>query len=175
MTASGQTLMGVFGMTDFLMPVVLEDLSDEDARKRSRGEEGPSIAWTVGHLLNYRIYVMNLLGEERDNPYDEKFGNAAATDGSGYPSMAELRDAWDSVAEDFRDALASKSEEELDYVSEGGAHDEKSLRDQVVFFAWHEGYHMGALGAIRKSMGLLGPAEKVMALREAEEAGETAT
>ena len=48
-----------------------------------------------------------------------------------------------------------------------GAHDEKSLRDQVTFLAWHEGYHMGALGALRKEMGYPGPAEKAMAAREA--------
>lgn len=173
MTGSVDTLMGVFGTTDFLMPLVLDDLSDEHARKRSRGEEGPSIAWTVGHLLYYRIYVMNLLGEKRENPYDEKFGSAGATDGGDYPSVADLSEAWQSVGDDFRNVLTSKSEEELDFVSEDGAHDERSLRDQVVFFAWHEGYHLGALGAIRKSLGLLGPAEKVGALREAD-AGEEA-
>ncbi len=166
MSGSVETLMGLFGMTDFLMPLVLDDLSDEQARERSRGEEGPSIAWTVGHLLYYRVHVLKLLGEERENPYDEKFSDAAATDGSDYPSVAELSEAWSSVGDRFRTALTSKSEEELDFVSEGGAHDEKSLRDQIVFFAWHEGYHLGVLGAIRKSLGLLGPAEKVMASRE---------
>ena len=172
MSGSVETLMGLFDMTDFLMPLVLDDLSDEHARKRSRGEEGPSIAWTVGHLLHYRIYVLGLLGEERENPYSEKFGNAAATDGSDYPSLADLTAEWQSVGDDFRQALTSKSEEQFDFVSDGGAHGEKSLRDQVVFFAWHEGYHLGALGAIRKSLGLLGPAEKVMALREADAAQE---
>ena len=170
MTHSIQTLMGLFGMTDYLMPLVLEDLTDDDARKRSRGDEGPSIAWTVGHLLNYRLYVMSLLGEERENPYSERFGSVGATDGRDYPSLTELREQWDTVGEDFRAVLEARTEEELDHVSEGGAHDEKSLRDQVVFFAWHEGYHMGALGSIRKSLGYLGPAEKVMAAREAEAA-----
>jgi uncharacterized damage-inducible protein DinB len=159
--------MGLFGMTDFLMPLVLDDLSDEQARERSRGEEGPSIAWTVGHLLHYRVHVLGLLGEERENPYEAKFGSVAAGEGSDYPSLAELSEAWSSVGDDFRNVLTSKSEEELDFVSEGGAHDERSLRDQIVFFAWHEGYHLGAIGTMRKSLGLLGPAEKVMALREA--------
>ena len=172
MSGTVETLMGLFGMTDFLMPLVLDDLSDEQARTRSRGGEGPSIAWTVGHLLYYRTHVLSLLGEQRENPYDEKFSNSAATDGSDYPSVADLSEAWQSVGDDFRTVLTSKSEEELDFVSEGGAHDEKSLRDQVVFFAWHEGYHLGALGAIRKSLGLLGPAERVMALREADAAQE---
>ena len=160
-------------MPDFLMPLVLEDLTDEQARARARGHEGPSIAWAVGHLVQYRIFVMGLLGEERDNPWAEKFGSAAATDGSDYPTVADFRAEWDSVGEAFRNTLAAATEEQLDYVSEGGAHDERSLRDQAVFFAWHEGYHMGVMGAMRKSLGLLGPAEKVMAAREAAAAEAT--
>jgi len=35
--------------------------------------------------------------------------------------------------------------------------------DAVAFFTFHEAYHVGALGAIRKAMGLPGPAELVMA------------
>ena len=81
-------------MTDFLMPLVLDDLSDEQARERSRGEVGPSIAWTVGHLLYYRVHVLNLLSEESENPYEASFGKAAATDGSDYPSVAELGEYW---------------------------------------------------------------------------------
>ena len=44
MPGTAQTLMGTFGVTDFLVLLVLEDLSDGDVRKRSRDGEGPSIA-----------------------------------------------------------------------------------------------------------------------------------
>jgi uncharacterized damage-inducible protein DinB len=163
---TAKTLMGTFGMTDFLVPLVLEDLSDEDARTRSRDGAGPSITWMIGHLMHYRYYVMSMLGEERKGPYGERF-TQDATDGSDYPSVAELQEKWAELATDFRAALLSKSEDEWDAAGTG-AHEEKSLRDQVTFFAWHEGYHMGALGALRKEMGYPGPAEKVMAQRQAE-------
>jgi uncharacterized damage-inducible protein DinB len=157
--------MATFGMTDFLVPLVLGDLSDEEARKRSRGGEGPSITWTVGHLMHYRYHVMNMLGDERVDPAGETF-TQAATDGSDYPTLDELQEKWGALKADFQAAVTSKTEEEWD--AEGaGAHDERSLRDKVTFFAWHEGYHMGALGALRKEMGLPGPAEKAMAAREA--------
>ena len=165
MSETAKTLMGTFGMTDFLMPLVLEDLSDEDARKRSRGGEGPSIAWMVGHLMHYRYYVMSVLGHERVDPAGETFTHAAS-DGSDYSTTAELREQWEALAPDFQAALLSKTEDDWN-ASGTGARDEKSLRDQVTFFAWHEGYHMGALGALRKEMGYPGPAEKVMAAREA--------
>lgn len=168
MSETAKTLMGTFGMTDFLVPLVLEDLTDDDARKRSRDGGGPSIAWMVGHLMHYRYYVMSMLGDERTGPYGETF-TQDATDGSDYPTSAELQEKWAALATDFQATLMSKSEDEWEAAG-AGAHDEKSLRDQVTFFAWHEGYHMGALGALRKDMGYPGPAEKVMAQRQSEQA-----
>jgi uncharacterized damage-inducible protein DinB len=166
MSGTADTLMGTFGMTDYLIPMVLEDLTDEDARKRARGEEGPSIAWTVGHLLHYRLHVMELLGAPRENPWAERFASAEATDGSDYPTVVELRAAWGPVAEDFARVMAAQTEDDFARPL-SGTRDERSLRDQVVFFGWHEGYHMGALGAQLKRLGYLGPAEKVRAARTA--------
>lgn len=164
MSPTAETLMGTFGMTDYLIPMVLEDVTDEHARRRSRGDEGPSIVWMVGHLLHYRHHVMELLGAERENPWAEKFADADATDGSDYPTVAELREAWERVAGDFAEVMASKADVDFQRPVDG-VHDERTLRDQLVFFAWHEGYHMGALGAQLKRLGYLGPAEKVMAVR----------
>jgi uncharacterized damage-inducible protein DinB len=115
--------------------------------------------------MHYRYHVMSMLGVEKKNPHGDVF-TKTATDGAEYPTVAELQAQWAALAKDFQAALTAKSEEAWDAPATG-AHDEKSLRDQVTFFAWHEGYHMGALGAIRKAMGHLGPAEKVMAAREA--------
>jgi uncharacterized damage-inducible protein DinB len=165
MSHTADTLMGTFGMTDYLIPMVLEDLTDEDARRRARGDEGPSIAWILGHLLHYRHHVMELLGAERENPWAEQFSSADATDGSDYPTVSELREAWGRVADDFAEVMASKTDADFARPTDG-AHDERSLRDQVVFFGWHEGYHMGALGAQLKRLGYLGPAEKVRAARQ---------
>jgi len=165
MSDTAKTLMGTFGTTDFLVPLVLEDLSEEDARKRSRDGEGPPIAWIVGHLLHYRYFVMNLLGQERANPQEDTF-TQAATDGTDYPTIGELQEQLGTLGPDFHAALMSQTEEDWD-ASGTRAQDERSLRDQVIFFAWHEGDHMGALGALRKDMGYPGPAEKVMAAREA--------
>lgn len=160
--------MGTFGMTDYLIPLVLEDLTDEDARQRARGDEGPSIAWTVGHLLHYRHHVMGLLGAERENRWAEQFADAEATDGSDYPTVQELQAAWELVADDFAQVMVSTSDADFERTAEG-VHDEKTLRDQVVFYAWHEGYHMGAMGAQLKRLGYLGPADKVMAARRARQ------
>lgn len=162
------SLTGLFGMTDFMVPMVLQGLPDEQARLRPRGEGGPSIAWTLGHLLHYRVFMLGRFGAPRDNPFGEDFGNGSATDGNDYPSVDTLRSVWEDVSTDFMTRVAELTDAELDEPLEDGWNPDQTLRDQLVFFAWHEGYHMGAIGQIRKSMGLLGPAELVRAAREAD-------
>jgi uncharacterized damage-inducible protein DinB len=166
MSGSVETLKGIYGMTDMLMPLVLGDLSDEDARRRSRGEQGPSISWSVGHLLCMRVYVLNTLGVERDNPYEEAFGTGAATDGADYPRVAELREAWNSLSEAMNTAFDAGTEETLDSVLTDGWYEGQRARDRLVFLGWHEGYHFGVIGAIRKDLGYPGPAELMMRQRE---------
>jgi uncharacterized damage-inducible protein DinB len=60
---------------------------------------------------------------------------------------------------------AGVTEEALDAPVEG-VHDERTLRDKLAFLAFHEGYHLGAIGAMRKAMGHRGPAERIMAMEE---------
>jgi uncharacterized damage-inducible protein DinB len=179
MSSGAKSLAGIFGMTDFMIPMVLDDLTDEQARARPRGEGGPSILWAVGHLLHYRCFMLGRFGHESgtDERLEPLFGNTPASDGSDYPSLTEMREIWDEVSTEFTGALAALGEDQLDARLEEGWHADQTLRDQIVFFAWHEGYHLGAIGQIRKELGLLGPAERVMAMREAaagQENGEGA-
>lgn len=43
----------------------------------------------------------------------------------------------------------------------GGPHDEKRILDTVLFLTWHEAYHIGAIGAIRREQGRKAIAELV--------------
>lgn len=161
MNNSAKTLLGVCGTVDFLMPLVLGDLSDTQARTRSRKDAGPSIAWTVGHLLHYRCTAMKLVGRERPNPWAERFDTTAATDGADYPAVQALLAEWHEVGEAFRSVIGQLSEDALNAPITGGAHDEQTVRDKLAFVAFHEGYHMGAIGGLLKALGLPGPAERV--------------
>jgi uncharacterized damage-inducible protein DinB len=162
--SSAKTLLGIFGTTDFIVPLVLQDLTDDQARRRARGDSGPSIAWTVGHMLHYRHNALALLGRPQNDPYAERFGTVGATDGTDYPAVAELLEQWKSISTALTAVVSQAPEKTFDAPVKGGPHAEESVRDKLAFIAFHEGYHMGALGAVRKSLGLLGPAEKVMAL-----------
>ncbi len=59
--------------------------------------------------------------------------------------------------------MEAATETSLDRIAEQGAHGEKTALESILFLVWHEAYHVGAVGAIRKELGYPGPAELVMA------------
>ena len=163
MANSAAPLVNIFGTTDHLIPLILDDLSDVESRTRARGAEGPSIAWHLGHLLSYRCQGLQMLGQPDANPYEKAFGSSPATDGGDYPTAAELSEQWGNVSERFMAALSSATEETLATPVSGGAHAEESVRDKMAFLAFHEGYHIGSIAALQKTIGKASPPEKIMA------------
>lgn len=159
-----ETIQGSFRFTNNLVPLALSDLSDENAIARSRGGEGPSVAWTVGHMLHYRYLTMKLLGADKNNPYEKGFGEQGASDGTDYPSISDLRAQWAQVHEELEGVFASATNDVLGRSAPGpGGHGEQKVVDSLTFFMWHEAYHMGAITAVRKELGLPGIADLVMA------------
>ena len=150
--------------TNMLVPLVLGDLTDELARRRTRDGEGPSIAWQVGHILDFRCQLVTLLGRPKESPFSVGFATSSATDGADYPTVAEFLRHWKRIEADLDAALEDAGEATIRRTVEGGGfHVGRPTLDAVAFCVFHEAYHMGALGAIRKTLGLPGPAELVMA------------
>ena len=143
--------------TNVLLPLLLSDVNDEIARKRVRDGKGPSIAWTIGHLLEYRCELLSLLGVERKRPFAVDFTGSGATDGLDYPATAELRAAWEQLQADLTAALESAGDDSVRRVEPvKGTTTELPALDSIVGLVWHEAYHMGALVALRVSLGLPG-------------------
>ena len=164
MTPTLESVSSCLATTNMLMPLVLGDLTDELARQRTRNGNGPSIAWEVGHMLDYRCQLATLLGKPKSSPFSVAFATSSATDGADYPTVAEFLQHWKRIEVDLAAALEGAGESTIRRtVEDGGPHAGRSVLDAVAFFMFHEAYHMGAIGAIRKDIGLLGPAELVMA------------
>ena len=159
-----ESAAGSIATANMLAPLVLGDLTDELARRRTRNGEGPSIAWTVGHILDYRCQLITLFGTPKPSPFPHAFATSSATDGSDYPTVVEFLQHWKQTEADLLVALEGASEATVrGPVAGDGPHGGRSVLDAVAFTVFHEAYHLGALGAIRKSLGLPGPAELVMA------------
>jgi hypothetical protein len=158
-----------FHFGNFIVNLVTADLTEEQARRRSRGGEGASVTWIIGHLLHYRLQTMNLLGRSVENGY-EAFGSAGADDGASYPPVLEMVEDWGRIAGELDEVLEGVTAEQLMGPIKGSPHKEKKLLETISFFAWHESYHFGALGVIRREMGLTETAKLAMEAVQKQEA-----
>ena len=141
-------------LSNGILATAVKDLNGRDAVTRSRNGAGPSIAWTVGHLCHFKTQMLGLLGHPMDNPFADRFEKTPATDGQEYPPLTELMASWASLHTELSAALDAASADQLESPMPGaGPHEEKRILDTVLFLAWHEAYHIGAIGAIRKELG----------------------
>jgi uncharacterized damage-inducible protein DinB len=148
-----QPLVAQLALSQRILSTGVKDLSDADARMRSRGGTGPSVAWNVGHLCHHKIGMLKLLGHERENPFAAQFATTAATDGSDYPTLASLISSYTEL-NDALSAAVAEGAALLDSPMPGSApHAEKKIFDTILFFTWHEAYHIGAMSAIRRDLG----------------------
>jgi uncharacterized damage-inducible protein DinB len=154
MEPMARPIVAQYGLSGGILVTSVKDLSDGDAKTRSRAGSGPSIAWTIGHLCHYKAQMLQLLGHATANPFAASFAHAAATDGSDYPTLAELLASFSTLNRELSAAVSSASAAQLDGpMPEAGPHSEKKVFDTLLFFAWHEAYHLGGIGAIRKELG----------------------
>jgi hypothetical protein len=158
MDSPADPIIALYRLSNGILTTSLGDLSNDDARVRSRGGTGPSIAWTIGHLCHFKIQTLELLGQHRDNPFASTF-EGGATDGRVYPPLADLAAAFSTLTDDVCASLASAASRLGAPMPGAGLHGEKRIRDTVLFFAWHEAYHIGGLGAIRREQGRVEIAE----------------
>ena len=155
-------LAAQYRTTDGVLPFALTGVTNEVATTRIRDGHGPSISWTLGHLLHFRHHALGLLGGPKEDSF-ASFANSSATDGNDYPDVVELRASLGRVGAQLQEQLATITDEQLGQLSGGaGPHGAKTILDEVVFFAWHEAYHLGTIGSIRPALGLRPTAELVM-------------
>jgi uncharacterized damage-inducible protein DinB len=161
MDALTRPIIALHGVSNGILATSIGDLTDAHAKTRSRGGDGPSIAWTIGHLCHYKIKILSLLGQPRENPFTAQFEHTPATDGSDYPPLADLAASFSALNGDVCAALASSSGRLEAPMPGTGPHNEKRVLDTVLFLTWHEAYHIGAIGAIRREHGRTAIAELV--------------
>jgi hypothetical protein len=78
-----------------------------------------------------------------------------------YPPLADLAASFAALNADLCTALASSVVRLEAPMPGAGPHGEKRILDTVLFLTWHEAYHIGAIGAIRREQGRKAIAELV--------------
>jgi uncharacterized damage-inducible protein DinB len=146
-------IIALHEVSNRILATSIGDLTEEDAKARSRGGTGPSIAWTIGHLCHYKLKVLELLGQPRENAFTAQFEQTPASDGSDYPPLSDLAASFSALNGALCTVLASSADRLAAPMPGTGPHHETRILDTVLFLTWHEAYHIGGIGAIRREHG----------------------
>ncbi len=118
----------------------LEEISNEESLTIANDKVN-TINWVAGHLVNSRDDLLEDVGRERilKPEYAEYYGRGKSLPGpEAAIDIEEIKKDYERLTEEINKILA-----------EGD--DEKDQR--VAFFMFHESYHAGQLGILRKLLG----------------------
>lgn len=109
-----------------------------------------SFQWVLGHIVAARFHLAMALGIDGQAPGDELYGAGADThEPNAYPSIEELKTAYDDISDKLQERFRSITDGELDgappYKVPGI---EETLAGLVSVQAFHEAYHVGQLAYI---------------------------
>lgn len=148
-------IVGLIEITTNLYVKALAGVS-RDAFVARPGGKTNSLVWIAGHLLQSRVRLRRLAGEKVEVPWKDVFGpDGPLADPAGYPAAEELLSRWRETTDALLLRLAALDPETL-----AGApslrvpsHDH-TLLGAIAFAAYHEAYHVGQMGYLRRWHGL---------------------
>jgi len=142
----------IFKLNNGLVSRTLDGLSDDEAWSRHAG--GNSIAWILGHITESRGQLLVHLGMPFEPGWGTLFPRGAdVCERANAPSRASIEAGWRATHLAMRDAFAGLNEERLAEASPADLPGADSVARLIGFYAFHESYHVGQLGYIRKRLG----------------------
>lgn len=146
-------------MTQRTVHINVEGISDDEARARP-AFGGNSMNWVTGHIVTTRSRLLPRFGEEALFPDDIAAQYRRGSDGDvkNPLTMRELLDAYNRSLPMFVSALQRLTDEQLSspapFPSPAGP--DATLAQALNAFVFHEGYHCGQLGLLRRVLGKRG-------------------
>ena len=122
---------------------------------RAPGDDSNHLMWVAGHLVVHRAAVLKYLGADWGASWAPLFKRGAQrTADEEYPSIEEIRSAWQQVSEKLFELLGRPPEEELSKTARPGPPSfDGQVSGQVAFLAFHETYHVGQVSYLKKWLG----------------------
>lgn len=132
----------------------LVDISDEDAQNRLNTKAN-HLAWIAGSLVQQTYVLANAVGINKKQTSDALFtGHKGIQDGVKYPSLAEYKKDWDAIRTEFRNKLATLSDEELEGPDPFNMPDGNyTFMDSFTFCVDRESYCLGQIALFRRLLG----------------------
>jgi uncharacterized damage-inducible protein DinB len=126
-------------------------IPDEEWLRQPDGSN--HMLWVAGHIVIHRAKMAEMLGAEWSAPWSGLFARGAKlASPEDYPSPEEIRRAWDEVSQEANSALANATPEALSQHSDKSSFD-GTVGGGVALLCFHETYHVGQLGYLRKWLG----------------------
>jgi len=149
---TAESLKRLFELNHYAIGVNARDLSHEESL-RGPGPAGNCANWVLGHIVAGRGAILSLVGEQPvwDAATGERYkrGSSPIEREMARP-FPEILESLDRSQERLVTGLARLKHEEL------GEDDGESLGSKLAFLQFHEAYHAGQLGLLRRIAGKKG-------------------
>jgi uncharacterized damage-inducible protein DinB len=147
----------IFKLNNEMVVRSLNGLSDEDCWRQPDPGANPMM-WLVGHATISRAQLLARLGHKYDHGLGTVFDRGSSPQtSSAHPSRAVITEAWQDTRGRMRDAFAALTDEGLLAPPSGrplpGV---TNVAHMIAFVAFHESYHVGQMGYLRKMLGYSG-------------------
>ncbi|MCO5277889.1 MAG: DinB family protein [Saprospiraceae bacterium] len=152
-------LLKQFDLLDRWFKTALDNLSDKETNQRIDPKMN-HIKYIAGHLFHTNYIFAQFAGVKAEPKWSDLFagqGKTKALDNYPYPDINEIIDEWEKLFPQVRAGLSNLSEEILNKevpspIAQSGIFD-STIRDLWTFFNYHQAYHIGQIGLLRKGLG----------------------
>jgi uncharacterized damage-inducible protein DinB len=154
METAFSNISGMFRANTDIISKAIADVRPEDWF-RQPGNDSNHLMWLLGHVVVHRGYALKMLGLDWNSSWASLFARGAQRVGDAdYPSIEEMRTAWQQVSEQLSATLRQPPADLLAKPApEGPPSFDKKLSGTVAFFAFHDAYHAGQVSFLRKWLG----------------------
>ena len=154
-----QTLTIQYGYTAYTFAINLKGLTDADAMHQP-DPGGNGLNWVAGHIVGSRAGTLAVLGQEPSFPADkyERYnrGSSPMTDEQeGTVPLSEIVADFASTQDALQVGLAALTTEKLSAKApfSPGNDENETVGSLMAGLVFHEGYHIGQLGVLRRMAG----------------------
>ncbi len=127
----------------------------EDESRRAPAGGGNSLNWVLGHIAASRNDIHALLGMDPacggEMAEIYRRGSSGETGGAGARSLPEIVELLDRSGQAIKKRLSEMSAADFDRPIERG-----TVGDALAFLQFHESYHAGQVGLLRRLLGKTG-------------------
>ncbi len=156
---NGSDIAKIFTLNSFALAKNVEGISEEASLKDTGA--GSTINWVLGHILSTRRAVSKVAGLEL--PWTEEgadaYGRGSSPAANTNPTaMEDIHALLHAHTETLVAWLEEQTDTDLKKANPDGPHEifGATIGGILLGLAWHEGYHVGQVGTLRRLIGLDG-------------------